>query len=208
MISYQAARSYFSVLAFLSWCVIIIGGLVALVAFGAVGQMSRGYGGSSMAGLAGMVPGLGIMFAGFMGLVLVQIGRAGVDTAEYTQQMLQISRDQLEVSKEALKQGVKGEAGYAALEKAKKALTADPATAAGFASVTGKPAPEVPEEPYEGRWQIEEKYGRYYAKGKVFNSEKEAIAFLRQVDRVEPVLSAERPKAQWPGQTRFQKEQG
>lgn len=103
MRSYEAARSYFNFLGVLSWGVIAIGAIVALFSIVAAGEMSRGYGGAGMAGLAGILPAAVIMFTGFMGLVIVQIGRAGVDTAEYTQQMLKIARDQLEVSRQALR---------------------------------------------------------------------------------------------------------
>ena len=102
MRSYEAARAYYSFFGFLSWCVIVLGAIVALGALTALGQMSRSFGGSSAIGLAGLIPGIAIMFAGFLGLVTVQIGRAGVDTAEYTQQMLAIARDQLQVSRQGL----------------------------------------------------------------------------------------------------------
>lgn len=69
MRSYEAARTYFSILEILSWCVIAAGGLVAVLAMAALDEMSGGFGGSPIAGLAGIVPGLGLMFAGFMGLV-------------------------------------------------------------------------------------------------------------------------------------------
>lgn len=98
MRSYEAARTLFSFLAFCAWSVVIIGVIVALI--GASGG-SR-YGGAG-AGLLAMVPGIGIAIAGLLLLAFVQMGRAGVDTAEYTQQMLKISRDQLEVSRQALK---------------------------------------------------------------------------------------------------------
>ena len=101
MRSYGAARTCFSILGFLSWAVIIFGALIALVGIGTMGQMSRGYGGPSMAGLAGVLPGAIVMFLGFLGLVGVQMGRATVDTAEYTQQGLKIAREQLEISKQA-----------------------------------------------------------------------------------------------------------
>ena len=98
MRSYEAARSLFSFLGFIAWSVIVIGVLVALVGAGSVSQYAGGG-----AGLLAMVPGFGIAIAGFILLAFVQMGRAGVDTAEYTQQMLKISRDQLEVSRQALK---------------------------------------------------------------------------------------------------------
>ena len=103
MRSYEAARSVFGILEIVSWIVIAIGGLIAFVALIALDEMGSSFGGSPIVGLAGIVPGLVIMFAGLLGLVAVQIGRAGVDTAEYTQQMLKIARDQLEVSQQALR---------------------------------------------------------------------------------------------------------
>jgi hypothetical protein len=112
MRSYEAARSLFSFLAFVAWMVIIAGVLIALI--GAKGASI--YGGAG-AGLLAAMPGIGIAMMGFLQLAFVQIGRAGVDTAEYTQQMLKISRDQLEVSQQSLKQGKRFEAGFAALEQ-------------------------------------------------------------------------------------------
>ena len=98
MRSYEAARSLFSFLAFIAWSVVVIGVLVALISAAGVSQ----YGGSA-AGVLAMVPGIGIGITGFILVAFVQMGRATVDTAEYTQQMLKISRDQLEVSKQSLK---------------------------------------------------------------------------------------------------------
>lgn len=135
MRSYGAARSYFSILEFLSWCIIVLGGLVAIGSIMALGSMSRNFGGSPMAGLAGLIPGASVMFAGFMGLVLSQIGRAGVDSAEYGQQSLKIAREQLEISKQGLKQGSMLEQGYAALQAAKDELrNGDAPAAASYAN--------------------------------------------------------------------------
>lgn len=137
MRSYGAARSYFSILEFLSWCIIVLGGLVAIGSIMALGSMSRNFGGSPMAGLAGLIPGASVMFAGFMGLVLSQIGRAGVDSAEYGQQSLKIAREQLEISKQGLKQGSMLEQGYAALQAAKDELRhGDDPAAASYANAT------------------------------------------------------------------------
>lgn len=129
MRSYEAARSYFGFLSLLSWCVIVFGVVISFVALSAVGQMSRGFGGTSVAGLAGLIPGFAIIFLGFLGLVFVQIGRAGVDSAEYAQQNLKIAREQLEISKQVLKQGAALEQGYAALQAAKADLQVEPSIA-------------------------------------------------------------------------------
>ena len=97
MRSYETARSLFSFLGFCAWSVVVIGVLVALA--GAEGG-SR-YGGAG-AGLLAMAPGFGIAILGLILVAFVQMGRANVDTAEYTQQMLKIARDQLEVSRQSL----------------------------------------------------------------------------------------------------------
>ncbi|MCR8551156.1 hypothetical protein M4578_25350 [Salipiger sp. P9] len=100
MRSYEAARSLFSFLAFIAWCVIILGVLAALLAGGVAGN-ARSFGGGPTVFLA-ILPGIGIAIVGFVCLALVQIGRATVDTAELTQQMLEIARDRLEISRNAL----------------------------------------------------------------------------------------------------------
>lgn len=97
MRSYETARTLFSFLAFWAWCVVIAGVLVALVSAAGASQ----YGGAG-AGLLATAPGIGIGIAGLILVAFVQMGRATVDTAEYTQQMLKIARDQLEVSQQGL----------------------------------------------------------------------------------------------------------
>ena len=51
------------------------------------------------------IPGLTLSFAGFLSLAVVQMGRASVDAAEYSQQSLNVSRQHLELSKQLLEQG-------------------------------------------------------------------------------------------------------
>ncbi|AGI68695.1 hypothetical protein OAN307_c31620 [Octadecabacter antarcticus 307] len=108
MRSYEVARSLFSFLAFCAWSIVVIGVLVALIG---AGGGSR-YGGAG-AGLLAMVPGLSIGIAGLLLVAFVQIGRATVDTAEYSQQMLKVSRDQLEVSKQSLNPGSQNSTSWA-----------------------------------------------------------------------------------------------
>lgn len=114
MRSYEAARGLFSFLAFCSWGIIIVGGIVALAAGGA---LSSGLGGnpSAMKLFFAFMPGAGISLVGLYGLAMVQMARAGVDSAEYGQQSLGLARQQLEVSREALTQGKQLAASYAAL---------------------------------------------------------------------------------------------
>lgn len=146
MKSYGAARFYFGVLEFLSWCIIILGALVAIGAIMALGQISRNIGGSSMAGLAGLIPGVSLVFAGFFGLVSAQTGRAGVDSAEYGQQSLKITREQLAISKQGLKHDANGGKGFAALAAAKEELrTGENPSKASFAHEKPGKDPAKPE---------------------------------------------------------------
>lgn len=136
MRSYDAARSLFSLLTVLAWIVIGVGALAALGLGAKASEMSRWNGGSSGgAFLMGMLPGLAMSFVGFLGLVFAQVGRAGVDTAECSQQMLQLSRDHLEVSKQSLRQGEAVRLGFEAL--AVKQAVAPSASYADRAAMTG-----------------------------------------------------------------------
>lgn len=116
MRSYEAARSVFALLEFLAWGLIIIGAIIALLGGFGASEMSR-WGGQSpgLAFVMGIIPGLALALGGFLSLALAQIGRAGVDTAEYSQQMLQLSRDQLEVSRQSLLQGEEVKNSFGAL---------------------------------------------------------------------------------------------
>ena len=131
MRSYEAARSLFTFLAFIAWSVVVIGVIVALVS--AAGASRYGGGG---AGLLAMVPGIGIGITGFILVAFVQMGRANVDTAEYTQQMLKTARDQLEVSKQGLKlqstvpQTFAAAAQTESAQEPKSSFASQPATAA------------------------------------------------------------------------------
>lgn len=112
MRSYDAARSLFSFLGFIAWAVVVTGVIVALI--GAAGASKYGGGG---AGLLAMVPGIGIGITGFILVAFVQMGRATVDTAEYTQQMLKLSRDQLEISRQGLKAQTEGPKTFGAVRQ-------------------------------------------------------------------------------------------
>lgn len=202
MQSYQAARTYFSLLEILAWCVIVFGAIVAIVAWGAVGQMSRGFGGSPIAGIAGLVPGVAVMFLGFLGLAGAQVGRAAVDSAEYTQQGLKVARDQLDVSRQALKHGAVLEKGYAALQAAKEDLrrNAEPASAPVSASYAdAQPGadqenvlagPPIKTIDYRGR-QIEKRTDGYYVGPSHFAGLNGAQRNIdRTIDEAVPVPSA------------------
>ena len=95
--SYEVARKYFSMIEFVGWATIIL----SIIGFFVVAANSRGFGAE-----LGMVSAFFILIFGCLsGLVCIgmaQYWRAGVDTAEYTQQMLRISRDHLEISRQGL----------------------------------------------------------------------------------------------------------
>ncbi len=95
--NYGAARGVLATAEFLMWCGVAIGVIIAVLSAGAA---SRGFGSP---GLIVAVPGLVISAICFLGVVLAQIGKAGVDSADYSYQMLSVARDQLEVSRQSLK---------------------------------------------------------------------------------------------------------
>jgi hypothetical protein len=98
--NYGAARSVLGLAEIILWCGIGGGIILAIIAGGAA---SNGFGGVG-AGLAAAMPGIAISVFSFIGVVMIQVAKASVDTADYTFQMLGIARDQLAVSKEANKQ--------------------------------------------------------------------------------------------------------
>lgn len=173
MRSYEAARSLFSFLAFCAWSVVVIGVLAGLIGAGGASQ----YGGAS-AGFLAMVPGIGIVLAGLLLLAFVQMGRAGVDTAEYTQQMLKISREQLEVSKQSQRGPSHSPQKFPATPKAEGDTSSRPTS-------HGTPRPPQKVEPvndpdvekghkdgwieYKGK-SIEVQNATYYLSGSIFTS--------------------------------------
>ncbi len=111
MRSYEAARSLFSILAFLAWAVVVLGVIAAIGGSEAASSFGR-----RGPGVLAAIPGIGICLFGLILVAMVQMGRAAIDTAEYTQQMLKIARDQLDVSRMGLNQGKALEQGFAALK--------------------------------------------------------------------------------------------
>lgn len=117
MRSYEASRNLFSFLVFLAWCAIFLGVAMALVG-GSLATQARSFGSGphlDIAAIMAALPGFGVSFFGFIALAMAQNGRATVDTAELTQQMLKVARDQLEVSKQALKKDGLAPTGFPAV---------------------------------------------------------------------------------------------
>lgn len=130
--NYGAARSILGLAELLLWCGVGLGVLIAIIAAGAA---SRGFGAS---GLLAALPGIAVTIISFLGVVMVQIGKAGVDSADYSYQMLGIARDQLDVSRRALQQGKALEQGYAAVQAAKAELRVEPAAATASATFAAR----------------------------------------------------------------------
>ncbi|MEL7127916.1 MAG: hypothetical protein AAGK23_00075 [Pseudomonadota bacterium] len=126
-------------------------------------------------------------FVGFLGLVICQNGRAAVDTAEYSQQMLKVARDTLEVSRQALRQnGAAGSRSFSAApqtERVEPPLTSD----ASFASVKpAEPSVALPDaqtaQPisYNGA-KIAIENGTYKYAGLMFHELDKAKAYVDQL---------------------------
>ena len=145
MRSYEAARGYYSTLEFLAWGVIALGAIVAFGGLVTASQVGRGFGSnaSTIAIVSAFVPGVGLAFVGFLGLVICQNGRAAVDTAEYSQQMLKVARDTLEVSRQALRQN--GAAGSSSFSAAAQTDRVEPplTTSRSFAATQTSETKEV-----------------------------------------------------------------
>lgn len=94
--NYGAARGILGFSELVLWCGVGLGVIVAIVAGGAA---SSGFGAS---GILAAIPGIAISVFCFVGVVVVQMAKATVDTADYSYQMLSVARDQLKVSKQTL----------------------------------------------------------------------------------------------------------
>ncbi|WP_415404116.1 hypothetical protein [Tateyamaria sp. SN3-11] len=111
MRSYEAARGLYSFMEFFSKSVI---GLGVLCVIGALFMSTSDAGGNIgiIAVIAVIAVGLTVGMGGLFGLIMAQLGRASVDSAEYAQQSLQVAREQLELSRQALVQTRPTREGY------------------------------------------------------------------------------------------------
>ena len=122
MRSYDAARGSFSLFEILARIIITVG-ILAAVAGGGLAAESMGRNvPPALAAALGALPGVLTALAGFFALAMAQMGRATVDSAEYAQQALSVSRQQLELSREVLAQGKTAASSYAELLKREPAL--------------------------------------------------------------------------------------
>lgn len=113
MRSYQAARGLFSFLSVLAWLIIIGGILIAFMGlrFGSEFNPRNPDAGVILA----LVSGALVAVIGFIMLAMSQVGRSTVDTAEYGQQMLQLARESLDVSRQSLRHTEQMKTGFEAL---------------------------------------------------------------------------------------------
>jgi len=112
MRSYETARTLFGFLEFVAWAVVVLGVVAGLlIAEG----MSRDASGVEL--LIAALPGVAISLFGLIFVAIIQTARATVDSAEYTQQMLKIARDQLEISLQVLRGSGQQVSGFAKVAK-------------------------------------------------------------------------------------------
>ena len=148
MRSYETARNLFSFLGFCAGALIVLGAIVALMGGSATQSLGRNAGTAQF--ILGAMPGILMAAVGVIGQTMVQMGRASVDTAEYTQQSLKVSRQHLELTQQLLEQGKTTAASFASLKVQQPPQAPGPAPAdqgpsyanqPSTASAPGTPAP-------------------------------------------------------------------
>ena len=106
MRSYGVARAIYTVLAFFCWLQIILGTVIVVLGMIVVGGSAlQGFGLPGVTAIFSTISGVFMVVTGVLGVASIQSGRTNVDVAEYTQQLLKIARDQIEISQQTLTQG-------------------------------------------------------------------------------------------------------
>lgn len=136
MKSYQTARRICTFLEILGWISVVYGLGLAVV----LGESYAPYS-SPGAAFAVVLPGLIIAVVGLFYVGGVQGWRSTVDTAEFTQQLLKVARDQLDVSRQALEGGPNVFEGYGDSLRTGEEETRHTAS---FSDLTGKDWREDP----------------------------------------------------------------
>ncbi len=116
MRSYNTSRRFFSFLELLAWPALSVG-MVAIVfcVRNLFGLGIYGFDVNRSMELLIIGPAVIVVLYSLMIIIIAQVGRAGVDTAEFTGQILKVARDQLEVSQQLLRQNDTMRMSYAAL---------------------------------------------------------------------------------------------
>ncbi|KCV82446.1 hypothetical protein ATO10_05876 [Actibacterium atlanticum] len=187
MRSYATARTLFSIAEMAGWIVVGLSFLIGLTLAGTAGRYASGTERFLLflAGASGSVVGILIVAA-------VQNWRAGVDTAEYTQQMLKIARDQLDVSRQSLKSNAPPQSFFDAQADQTPAA---PPTRSSFASAPApaKPEPSLAiESSSPSPDKIEQIDGKYTYNGIPFDSLEKAERYVEQFGR-RPLPGVTRP---------------
>ncbi len=96
MRTYTTARTLFSFVEFISWVAVVVGIIGAIAAF----TVASDSGFRQLRHITGMMaaaPFVAFSLLGLLGVVLVQLGRAEVDTAAMTGQLLDLSKKQTKI---------------------------------------------------------------------------------------------------------------
>jgi hypothetical protein len=180
---YTTARSVLGFLEFVSWTALVVGILGALA--GASVASRTGFGPASTgAAFAAALPGLALALLGLLGAVQCQIGRAGVDTAEMTGKMLDLSEEQMRLLRAAggqsIVQGANSLGAQTGGPVAATSASAHPAEPeAASAQAEEGPKPDVPafETPYKGYTIVQQ--GRdVFVEGKKLGSTTDAMLLI------------------------------
>lgn len=173
MKSYQAARSLYSFVSGCAQLVIGVGGVIAL--------LGAYYGQQNPIGFIGIGAGFVVALFGFGLLVFAQTGRTGVDSAEYAQQNLAVSREQLAISKELLTMAKQPQGGATYQAEAEDGTLQNVSydTAVTAPETEPKPEPVLAETDSSLDHLIEYKDGKFLVEGKRFWSRLEAETHAR-----------------------------
>ncbi len=162
-----------------AWAFVVLGVIAALVGMAGGGRMLGGGG-----GIVAALPGLLIVFLGLFAVMMVQIGRATVDTAEMTGKLLKNSNEELKILKA---EGGSQSASFQTSERQRPSLPISEAETGSDA-----PAGEKPMQPatkpaltasryapleYEGR-QIARSADGFHIEGQTFETLQDAKAYV------------------------------
>lgn len=104
MRSYNTSRVFFGLLELIAWPALGIGVLLIIYSIrNLLGLGIYGFDVNQSLQLLILGPAMLLILYSLLVILIAQVGRAGVDTAELTGQMLKVARDQLEVSKQSLR---------------------------------------------------------------------------------------------------------
>jgi hypothetical protein len=97
--TYATGRTVASIMELFGWGLVAVGALAALAGFttgGLLGAAQQSFGRGNpdlIVRILGMLPGLAIVWAGLVSIMLTQQARASMDSAEMAREMLKLSRD-------------------------------------------------------------------------------------------------------------------